>query len=358
MCIGLTVNLMAQDMIPMDTATWQINAKSYVLEKYKGKDAIYLQGGTAVLKDKKFKNGTIEFDIYLTERAGFPGVYFRGKDFKNYESFYIRPHQSGNPDANQGAPVINGITAWQLYFGPSYSVAYDYKFDDWTHIKLVVNEDQAQVYFDNAEQPHLSWRLIQPVVDGAIAFGGGGAPFHFANFKIDPSKTEIVDFNPYKRKPIERLIQTWEISDMFEEKLLNDPNKVSNVIADRSWGREISVEEGTAANISRQQVLFDGSKGNTVFTKIKITSKTDQIKLFEFGYSDRVVAILNGEAIYRGNNRWKSRDYRYLGTIGLFDAIYLNLKKGENTLMFAVSEDFGGWLITGRFEDEVGLKLK
>jgi hypothetical protein len=47
-----------------------------------------------------------------------------------------------------------------------------------------------------------------------------------------------------------------------------------------------------------------------------------------------------------------------LGTIGLFDAVYLPLRKGKNTLLLAVSEDFGGWLVTGRFVDTKGLKIQ
>ena len=47
-----------------------------------------------------------------------------------------------------------------------------------------------------------------------------------------------------------------------------------------------------------------------------------------------------------------------LGTIGLFDAIYLDLKKGENMLLLAVSENFGGWLVTGRFENLNGIRVK
>ena len=93
------------------------------------------------------------------------------------------------------------------------------------------------------------------------------------------------------------------------------------------------MDENTAANISREVNLYDGAPGNTVFTKITIRSEKDQIKLFEFGYSDRVVAILNGRSIYKGTNKWRSRDYRYLGIIGLFDAIYLDLKKGDNILL-------------------------
>ena len=118
------------------------------------------------------------------------------------------------------------------------------------------------------------------------------------------------------------------------------------------------VEEGTAANISRLQLLRNGEPGSTVFAKVTIESDKDQIKLFEFGYSDRVIAILNDTAIYQGNNKWRSRDYRYLGTVGLFDAIYLDLKQGENTLLLAVSEDFGGWLVTGRIEDDEGIRIR
>ena len=104
--------------------------------------------------------------------------------------------------------------------------------------------------------------------------------------------------------------------------------------------------------------MYNGEAGETVFARITIDSDKDQIKLFEFGYSDDVIAILNGQAIYKGTNFWKSRDYRYLGTIGLFDGIYLNLKKGKNTLLLAVSENFGGWLVTGRFTDQSGIKIK
>ena len=180
---------------------------------------------------------------------------------------------------------------------------------------------------------------------------------HYANFKIDESKTELIDFKPIERKALDGLVNSWEISDMFEEEKLEDPLAIPNIVSERSWQGKIEVEEGAAANISRIQVLYNGEPGNTVFAKLEVESSSDQIKFFEFGYSDRVVAILNNEPIYWGTNKWRSRDYRYLGTVGLFDGIYLNLRKGKNTLLMAVSEDFGGWLITGRFKDNKGIKI-
>ncbi len=348
----------AQRHIPLDTTHLEINAQSYLLETYKGKEAIYLKGGSIRLKNEVFLNGTIEYDIYLKKVQGFPGVYFR-VDGDNAEHFYVRPHQSGNPDANQAAPVVNGISPWQLYFGPKYSFPYEYKYDDWTHVKVVVNDNRAQVFLDYQEEPNLSWELFHTPKEGGISLtGGNNQALHIANISIDNDAVELKGFDPGKRKPIDGLIQHWEVSDKFEEQLLQDYGSLKTVIDNRSWGKRITVEEGVAANISRQVKLRDQEPGNTVFAKINIDSSKDQTKLFDFGYSDRVVVILNGQPIYKGNNKYRSRDYRYLGTIGLFDAVYLNLKKGSNTLLLAVSEDFGGWLVTGKFSDTKGIQIK
>ena len=348
----------AQEVIPLDTVHWDIQARAYVLEPYQGKDAIYLHRGSITLKDVSFLNGTIEYDIYLTGTRGFPGVSFRIND-SDAELFYIRPHQSGNPDANQTAGITKGVTPWQFYFGPKYSFPYTYGFNKWTHVKIVVQGERAQVYLDNAEKPNLSWRLFHSQKAGGIRLSGGlVSGVHLANIRVNTTEPNITDFNPIARKPIEGLIPQWEVSDKFEEKQLENIKSLSSLIGAREWGKTISVEEGIGANISRQVELNDGKPGNTVFAKLVINSNREQTRLFEFGYSDRVVVILNGKPIYKGTNRFQSRDYRYLGTLGLFDGIYLNLKRGENTLLLAISEDFGGWLVTGKFPDPNGLKIK
>lgn len=348
----------SQNIIPLDTIHWNIRAQSYVVENYKGKEAVYVQGGALILKDAQFLNGTIEFDIYLKKEQAFPGVEFRVAG-ANSEQFFLRPHLSGKADANQAAPKVNGITPFQLNFGPKYSFPYTYKYDDWTHVKVVVNNNRAQVFLDFAKTPNLSWNLThEPVIGGVVIRGGRFTGMHLADIKVDKNATKLVDFKPVEREPLEGIIQEWEISDMFEEKELNNPKKINELVKSRIWQGKLKIEEETAANISRIQLLYNGEPGNTVFAKVVINSDKNQLKLFEFGYSDRVVAILNGKPIYRGNNKWRSRDYRYLGTIGLFDAIYLNLKKGKNELLMAVSEDFGGWLVTGKFADKKGIRIE
>ena len=69
------------------------------------------------------------------------------------------------------------------------------------------------------------------------------------------------------------------------------------------------------------------------------------------------MVCLNDDVLYVGNNTYRSRDYRYLGTIGFFDSVYLPLKKGDNQLWIAVGENFGGWGLQARFEDASGIRV-
>jgi hypothetical protein len=98
-------------------------------------------------------------------------------------------------------------------------------------------------------------------------------------------------------------------------------------------------------------------EANTVFARITVTSEDTQSKVLSFGYSDRVRVFLNGRLLYAGNNGFRTRDYRYLGTIGFFDSVVLPLTEGRNELWMAVSESFGGWGLQAAFEDPEGLTI-
>ena len=69
------------------------------------------------------------------------------------------------------------------------------------------------------------------------------------------------------------------------------------------------------------------------------------VREMSFGFSDRVRVYLNGRLLYAGNDGYTTRDYRFLGSVGLFDTVALPLQKGDNELAFAVSENFGGWAV-------------
>lgn len=100
--------------LPFDGDGWEITAEEHRFEEVKGKTALFLKNGSALVKGGVFQNGVIEFDILTAGERGFSGVYFRISEGNNAEHFYIRPHQSGQVDANQYTPVFNGLAGWQM----------------------------------------------------------------------------------------------------------------------------------------------------------------------------------------------------------------------------------------------------
>src|SRR4051812_38814836 len=80
--------------------------------------------------DVRLLNGTVEVELALSGERAFPGVAWRIAG-DAYESFFVRPHQSGNPDALQYTPVFNQVSAWQLYHGTGYWNAVELPIGRW-----------------------------------------------------------------------------------------------------------------------------------------------------------------------------------------------------------------------------------
>ena len=104
--------------VSLDDSRWRVQAKESRVERYQGRDSLFLSFGTAWLEGVSFQDGTVEFDVAMPPEAGFHGLIFRAQDDKNYENFYLRPHFSEKPDATQYQPVFNGDDGWQIYSGP------------------------------------------------------------------------------------------------------------------------------------------------------------------------------------------------------------------------------------------------
>jgi hypothetical protein len=95
--------------------------------------------GVAILKDVEFRDGVVEYDLYVTGDRSYPGVYFRLAEDDFAEHFYLRPHRAGlYPDALQYAPVVAGIAEWQLYNGPGYTAPISVSEGEWIPVRLEV----------------------------------------------------------------------------------------------------------------------------------------------------------------------------------------------------------------------------
>ncbi|MEZ4772371.1 MAG: hypothetical protein R3D00_04245 [Bacteroidia bacterium] len=341
----------SQTQIPFDSEHWQLPEGKAVVEEYMGEKSLFLQGGIAFLKDIELRNGIIEFDLAVPEKRGFVGAIFRSTDPSNYEEFYLRMHQSGNPDATQYTPVFNGMAGWQLYFGTGFTETFTMDFDQWMHVKIVFWEDQGEIYIRDMENPLIFMHdLKQETAAGKVGLevNPNFSPAHYANFQY-----QALTKAPFSPRQIETpapeagLIQKWMVSRAFSEVWFDKFQlqfKESDLPA-RDW-TILKTEPDGLANISR---LTERTKeNNTVFAKVIINASADHIQPLALAFSDRVSVYVNGKVLFSGNDTYSSRDYRFLGSIGYFDTIFLPLKKGRNEIMIAVSEGFGGWGIRGK----------
>ncbi len=356
--LTFSLNLRAQDY-PMIPDVWETQAAGAVFENYKGKQALYLYRGRANLKTAiNFLTGVIEYDVYVTERRGFPGVEFRIQDAANFEEFYIRPHQSGNPDANQYTPVFNRVGGWQLYYGEEYSAPIVYKMNEWNHIKLVIAQRDAEIYINDMDVPAIYIpELKRNPESGNVGLKAGGpSAFHMADMKVKKISNPILKSSRKSVAPLaEGVIKEWQVSNSFPEQLVKESYELKKrVKPDLRW-EKVTTENAGYANLAR--VALRSRENNTTFAKVIIHSDKEQVKKMSYGFSDRAIVFLNDKAIGGGQDNYASRDYRFLGTMGFFDFVYLPLKKGKNELWIAVSENFGGWGVMAKFDNMGGIKV-
>jgi hypothetical protein len=337
--------------IDFDSPHWDLEGAKVL--QYMDRKAL---AGSAMLKDVEFQNGIIKVDIYATsKKRSYPGVLFRLVSPTDYERVYIRPHRSiFYPDAIQYIPCFNGIDSWQLYNGDGYTSAAEIPADTWFTLTIDVSGDQAKIYLGDASTPSLVIRdLKHGERKGAIGLSGmmGNTAF-FSNFRYK-IKNDI-PANPINViEKIPGIIIDWELSKPFKEleitttECLNlDPLKIT-------W-QKVSAETTGLLDISRfippEEMYPEPLR---IYTRKIIHSDREQIKKYLFGYSDIVHIYLNGKLLFSGDSTYRSRDLSFLGVVGLFDAVYLPLKKGDNELIFAVTEQMGGWGLICRDATEI-----
>jgi len=342
----------AAEPYPVDSDAWQYDPQQAEVVDYLGVRALRVQGGYARLPGVTLEDGLLEFDMAVPAERGFAGAAFRMQDEINFEHFYIRPHQSGQPDANQYTPVVNGVSAWQLYIGDGFSTAIDYRFDAWMHVRIAFRGEQAEVFIDSDEPVLIVDRLRRSPAAGGIGVNAANfAPAWFANVAVSPLP-EDYRFTTVERPAVDTppgTVTAWQVSAAFAADEL--PDSLDEI---DDW-TVLDAEATGITNLAYAPGVAPGK--NTVVARLLLDVRNRQTAVLAFGYSDAVTVTLNGAPLYRGDNTYQSRDYRYLGTIGLFDSVFLRLTPGRNEVRFVVTEAFGGWGIQARFEDDSGIRI-
>ena len=186
------------------------------------------------IADVELENGVIELDLAVSAERGFHGVVWRVQDDENYESFFVRPHQVGNPDAIQYTPVFNGSSVWQLYHGDGFWAPISFPLDDWFRIRIAFAGARAEVFVGDLDAPALAIReLKRATARGRVGVRVGGPAVHVCGFSCDD--TSDITFRrgvPPAAPTVAGMVRAWSVSDAFAA------NEVESLpLAPRTWTR-------------------------------------------------------------------------------------------------------------------------
>lgn len=345
--------------VPLDSPAWSWAPGIVRWVEFAGRRAIAFGESVDLLGTAggaELADGVIEIDMAVSGERAFHGVVWRVRDRENYESFYVRPHRVGNPDSVQYNPVFNDVAAWQLYHDEGFWAAIQFPIGSWFTVRVAFAGSLAEVFVGDQAAPALVvGELKMPVAAGGVGIQIGGPGLFVSRFAYSEVPVPFVAPAAAVPAPVPGIVPRWLVSDPFPEPSSPPIDLAPAELAGRSWTR-LEAEPSGLVNLAVASGIRDGR--DTVYARTTIRSDAARVVSMAVGFSDRAVVYLNGAALYRGDDTYRSRDYRFLGSIGWYDTVYLPLVAGDNDLVVAVSESFGGWGIQARFEDLAGLGFR
>ncbi len=369
--------------VPLGSDQWSFTADStYSFEDYTDTEgttypAINMVKTLGFVKNANFTNGTIEFDTVFSadsseSKKDETGLIWRAQSEGDYELMHFRDYEFGTPYGMHYMPVNDTEHPLQLYYGPGHNpVNVDKPLGVWTHVKVVVSGTEGEVFVGDMDKPALYINdMKQGIQTGWVGlFGGYNVPpavrisSYAANFSYESMDSapalvkgdavqEVANLND------PNMVTEWAISDVFSSKDLEGKTRLTaNDVTGRSWDK-LPTDNVGVAFISKIRNLDRVYRSkNTVFARITIDSDKAQLKKLMFGFTDSAQVYFNGDLIYSGSDAFRSRDYRFLGTIGFFDNLYLPLQPGKNELWLAVTDFIAGWGHKAKFENLDGISV-
>ncbi|MCK0127602.1 hypothetical protein [Erythrobacter sp. F6033] len=349
--------------VPLDEDTFDLSAaSSFHIKNLEGRDALCLNG-EAFARGLTLENGSIAVDIANDDRRRFANVIFRASARHTYETAYLRMHKSGQFDAVQYTPHLNGETNWQL-FREAQSRA-DFGNDPWITLRVDFAGDRAKVSLGGDDAgPVLTTELTLPAESGAIGlrtlFEGC-----FSNFRYSRTLPIFEDDDGRAPRPIVQPalghINEWSLSNPFP--LESWPGIAANPPQNPQWSIA-NVERNGRLLISRyvqkqSSGSFERNRLDAVYAGVAIHSDDAQVAELQIDASDMATVWLNGSVLYSFDNSFRAKGPLFRGD---FDAtkqsLNLRLNEGRNELIVLVAERANGWGLAGRVSAEQPLKIE
>ncbi len=349
-------------VVPLDAEHWTL-ADGAELVSFGGRTALT---GTAYVKDANLLNGTIETDVWLTEKPDFAGFLFRAQSFDDTEWFWLRTFKTNGviSDAIQYAPSFHGVFCWQLR--PDAIGPVNVPKNQWVHMKLEVVNDSAALYVGDMAKAalkvdHLGLGL-KPGSVGLKMLSKGNV--YFSDFSYRSDEVTPIVKNQESLPP--NVLARWQLSPSYSMQAVADVPTTypGRELADTTRWIAPDVETSGLVNISRyhgtryhSRGVPTGGKPDYAILRTFIDADADKRVKMNFGYSDAATIFLNQKPLFWGNSAFVSRNIAYGGWISYNDAVFLDLKKGRNELVAIVAEDFGGWGFQARLDDMTGITV-
>lgn len=348
-----------------DSPRLELQGRARVAD-FLGRKAVLLDGGAAVIKDFELADGVIDVDVATPAGRGFFGIQFRVTDEGNGEWIYLRQHKSGQPDAMQYTPILNGGLNWQIYSGAGFIGPVDVPRNAWFRLRLEIAGAQAKLYVKDMDRAVLVVDdLKSGVRKGQLALAVLAGATYFSNFEV--RTTPEAPWQPRPPAMPAGTITKWELSPVYDALARDLERPLAKVEAESIAWQPVEAEAPGFVPVNRYRpsprvrVSFANDHARrlepqpgmkVVYARSVIRSEREEVRKLALGYSDDVSVFLNGRILYRGRS---AQNFRAPGFLGIMsadnDAVYLPLAKGDNELVLAVSELGGGWGFAARLED-------
>lgn len=325
------------------------------LREMAGRQALCVEG-VALLRDAWLRKGAVSVDVAATGERQFANLLFHASDPANYEEAYLRLHKSGQPDAVQYSPVMNGETNWQL-FAQYQAVAY-FPSGEWVTLRVDFDEHRALVTV--GAQPVSSLKV------GRLALGGRGSRIGlaslggacFSNLRYSPDAQLSVSAGPPDVAPRPGMIRRWSLSptlsfDGFAPRI----GRIG-----KNWDLVTTEDDGVLL-ISRHRAkvkagAYERNSTDFIYAGVTLRSDISRDVELELDMSDRARVYLNGRPIAEFDNSFRAKGLLFRGDFGLAQQrLFLPVVAGHNELIVAVAERANGWGLAARLASTEGIEV-
>src|SRR5262249_29130729 len=221
--------------LPAVSLRWDWGGAAVHEAQHDGRRCLRLDAGLdgparAPVADGELVDGSFVVELCVPSGRSFHGVAWRVQSPRDYESFFVRPHQVGNPDAIQYTPVFNGLSAWQLYHGSGFWNAVDFPVGRWFTIGVAFAGNAAEITIDRRHV--LTSRLRRPRAGGRLGVLVPGEGLLLGGLMHDASVPFLEEPPEIPRVP--GIVPRWSVSDPFPESALPEP-ELGDALVGRSW---------------------------------------------------------------------------------------------------------------------------